>query len=477
MKRCLAALFVLAALALPARAHFLWLVPDKTAPGKPVTAKAIFSDSLEPDTNVPITKVAQTKLWLRGADGVTSEGKWTEGKHAYTITLPDGHPRSIIAGVCHYGVFQRGKEEPVLLHYYAKTVVSPEGSGSFRSDQMKNLFKGMEQIPLDIDMASNKPGLLVVWKGKPLAGAEVVVITMPPGKDIKLKTDEEGLFRPPFADLGPDVSLIGLRVSHTEPTAGTHDGKDYKAVRHYLTYVSSVSKAAKIKKVEPAAVLVQSQPKEDPAASKLLADARAARANWHNFPGFTADLTVNFDGKTHSGKLTVSGKGKVKVDVADEEAREWARRELASLVAHRMDDSTALETPCAFVDDNAHHPLGRAVRVLSDELHSSYRIRDRQIIEVNRRMKDARFTITVLENRITPEKQFLPVSYVVSTWDVNSPALLKSQTHYHTWTRLASFDLPETLLVVTAIGNAPPGAATGQLQARSLKLLGHRLLQ
>jgi hypothetical protein len=352
MKRCLSALAMLAALAAPARAHFLWLVPDPAAAGNPVTAKAIFSDSLEPDTNVPVTKVAKTRLFIRTVGGQITEGKWAEGKHAYTITLPADQPRSVLAGVCQYGVFQRGQEEPVLLNYYAKTVVSPAGAGPFRKGTMDRLSEGMDQIPLDINLAPpNKPGLQVVWKGKPLAGAEVVIITSPPGKDIKLKTDDEGLVQPPFADLGPDVRLIGLRVSHTEAKSGKLDGKEYKAVRHYLTYVSSRgNKAAKVKPVEPAAVPVQAQPEEDPAASILLAEARAA---WRNFPGFTADLTVNFDGKTHPGKLALSGTGKVKVDVADDAARGRGHPQprAPALPASPLSSSPARTSPGAAASD------------------------------------------------------------------------------------------------------------------------------
>jgi uncharacterized GH25 family protein len=466
MKRCLSALVVLAALALPARAHFLWIVPDQDAAGKPLTAKAIFSDTLEPDTNVPVTKIAKTKLYFRTADGKTTEGKWTEGKHAYTITLPNDK-RCLVVGVCHYGVYQRGEEEPVLLNYYAKAVVDAANSQPSDEAEGKNLLQGMEQIPLDITARPGKPGPVVVWKGQPLAGAEVVIVTAPKGKDIKVKADADGVVQLPLADLGPDVTKIGFRVSHTEPKAGKLDGKEYKAVRHYLTLVGTVRKSAVFKKVSPKISPDKEQTKEDPAASKLLAEARAARANWNSFPGFTAELTVNFDGKTYPGTLTVSGTGKVKVDVADDAAREWARRELASLVAHRMDNSSALDTPCTFLDDNAAHPLGRAVRVLNDELHSSYRIRDRQIIEVNRRMKDSRFTITVIENRLNAEKRFLPVSYVVNYWDVGTGALQKSQTHHDAWTRVGSFDLPTSVLVVTA--------TEGRLEARSLTLAGHRL--
>src|SRR5262249_39369297 len=134
----------------------------------------------------------------------------------------------------------------------------------------------------------------------------------------------------------------------------------------------------------PTGAATAEPPKDaDPAATKLLAEARAARASWNQFPGFSADLEVNLDGKVVKGRVEVNPKGKVKLDLPEGEAHDWARRQLGSIVGHRMDGGTSLETPCAFADDNAHHPLGRAIRVLNDEFHSSYRIRDRQIIVVN----------------------------------------------------------------------------------------------
>jgi hypothetical protein len=209
------------------------------------------------------------------------------------------------------------------------------------------------------------------------------------------------------------------------------------------------------------------KPSENPEATKLLADARAARANWDNFPGFQANVEVNIEGKVHKGPLTVSSDGKVTLKIDDPEAAKWAERQLSSLVGHRLDNSNDANTPCAFADDNTHHPLGRAIQVLNDEFHSSYRIRDRQVIVVNRTQKESRFTITVLENRLNENKQYLPVSYVVSYWDVKGETLKRSDTHHHTWKRVHTFDLPLELLVVSA-------TPTKQ-EARSLKLSGHRL--
>src|SRR5439155_20362585 len=109
-----------------------------------------------------------------------------------------------------------------------------------------------------------------------------------------------------------------------------------------------------------------------------------------------------------------------------------------------------------------------ALRVLNEEFHSSYRVRDRQIIVVNRTMPGSRFTIIVLENRVNQEKQFLPRSYVVNTWDLKTDALKSSQTFHQRWTRVGKYDLPSGILVVTA-------SSDGKLASRRLKLSNHKL--
>jgi hypothetical protein len=211
-------------------------------------------------------------------------------------------------------------------------------------------------------------------------------------------------------------------------------------------------------------------PHPDPAATKLLADARAARLNWTDFPGFAAGLSVNIDGKVHHGQVTVQSDGKLKLDLEDKAAQAWARRVLGSTVSHRLDSGSSPDTPCAFADDVTDHPLGRAILVLNDEFHSSYRIRDRQVIVVNRNMpqQGIRFTITVLRNIRTKDKKFLPASFVVSTWDTKIGGLRSTETHHQTWKRVGKFWLPRETLVVTATAD--------KLEARSLKLADHRLL-
>lgn len=200
----------------------------------------------------------------------------------------------------------------------------------------------------------------------------------------------------------------------------------------------------------------------DAGATKLLADARAARAVYHDFPGFNADIEINLDGKTTRGRVEVSDTGKVTLHLENADAEKWAKSTLASIIGHRLSSGPDEETPCAFVDEDTHHPLGRAIRVLNDEFHSSYRIRDHQVIVVNRQVPGAHFTITVMKNVVTEKYKYLPACYVVNTWDAKKEALTSSETHHQTWQRVGAFDLPKETLTVKA--------TAGKLEARSLKL-------
>jgi hypothetical protein len=322
-------------------------------------------------------------------------------------------------------------------------------------------FRAWDRLPLEV-VAAEGNAVRVLWHGKPLAGAEVAVLGPGKEKAVEGKTDEDGRFR--LGDAPPGPGVYGVRARHVEDKSGEHEGKKYTSVRHYATFTFAVPEG----RGSQASAGTGAKPAADPAATRLLADARAARAVWENFPGFSADVEVNVDGKVSRGRVTVDAKGKVALQADDPAAEQWARRVLGSVVAHRMAGGEG-ETPCAFAGGDADHPLGRAVRVVDDEFDSSYRVRDRQILVVNRTMKDARFTITVLENRLMEGKQYLPVYYVVNYWDAKGGALTRSEAHRQTWERVGRFDLPRAVFVLTA-------GAGGQ-EARSLTLSDLRLAE
>ena len=457
MQRLLFSVVLLAAAALPVRAHFIWVLPADNTDTK--TAHVIFSDSLKPDTDELLKKIAKAEAYGRAADGKTVTLKLADGKQMFNVTAPNAEAHEI-GVVLQYGVTQRGDDPAFLLNYYAKGFT---GINRDKPDEKFNqniLPNPWDKLPLEIvPVMDSKPAAKVLWQGKPAADAEVVLYV--PGKDKpnELKTDKDGRFA---LDEPKATGVYAMRVRYVEKKEGEHGGKKYKEVRHYATMTFPVEVSKTLHKEDPPAKAEEPKRVADPAATKLLAAARAARDTWTNFPGFTADIAVNLDGKVTKGTVKVSDKGDVELDVPDSGASKWAKAELGSIVGHRFNSGPASDTPCAFADDVTDHPLGRAIVVLNDEFHSSYRIKDRQIMVVNRNMKDSHFTITVMENRLSEEKKFLSSIFTVSTWDNGTGALLSSATHHQEWKRVGKFDLPAGLTVVTA--------TNGKLEARSFTM-------
>src|SRR5262249_39377410 len=77
------ALVALVGLVVPARAHFIWLLPPKDRQGG--QAQMVFSDALEADKNVPIAKIENTKLFARKSDGKSVGVIDKLGKHQIEV--------------------------------------------------------------------------------------------------------------------------------------------------------------------------------------------------------------------------------------------------------------------------------------------------------------------------------------------------------------------------------------------------------
>lgn len=448
MKRIVGSLVLLAVFVGAARAHFVFLLPKADG-----SVSAVFSDNLEPDREELLEKIKHATFAVQAGDKM-AKLKATKDGDVLKITGAGKGP-AWVHGVCPYGVVEKGKE-PFLLTYYARSLINDTMP---RTLITRHTTPSITTMKLDLLIKPQKDAAFVqvLWNGKPVSGAEVVAYV--PGKKgtSKMETDAMGLAR-----LGPatENGTYALRARHVVKKKGELKGKKYSEERAYATMTFLVSDLRKV------SADVSKRPAEDAEATKLLADARAARASWSGMPGFSADVTVNNEGRSSSGKMSVDAKGKVTLKLDGDDAP-WARAMLSSVVGHRMDDASTLTTPCAFPDDVTDHPLGRAIRVLNDEHHSSYRIRDRQVIVVNRTAGPVRFTITVLENRQNAEKKYLPASYVVNTWDKKTDALSRSVTHHNTWVRVGSYDLPDVLTIVTA--------EAGKQTTRTIRLSGHKL--
>jgi N-acetylneuraminic acid mutarotase/uncharacterized GH25 family protein len=217
MKSWILSLAALALINAPLLAHFVWIVPNM---GNRAQALVILSETLEPDEAVSIAKVASTRLALRDRTGKVSELTLNKGEHACRVDLPK-EEFDALAGVCQYGVMQRGDSKPFLLAYYPKLLGhKPEASKPW--DKL-----ALEIVPVAADRYQ------VTFHGKPVADAEVVVVA--PGGESKepIKTDAKG----EFSLRADKAGLYGIRARHFETKSGEHEGKKFAEVRHYATLV------------------------------------------------------------------------------------------------------------------------------------------------------------------------------------------------------------------------------------------------
>jgi uncharacterized GH25 family protein len=225
MKRLIAVL-ILTFSAASARAHFIWLLPVDDRNAEEV--RMVFSDTLAPDDNVPITKIAQTKLFGRAPNGDTFQVKMIEAKDAYRVTLAkDG--LLLVAGTCNYGVIDK-KGESFLLMYHPKTTQKK----GFVKEAPAWLFKGTSDLPLEfVAVDGGKPVYKVLWQGKPAADVEVVLHVPGLDKAIERKTDANGQFELAEPRKG---GIYGMRARFVERKEGELDGKKNREIRHYATF-------------------------------------------------------------------------------------------------------------------------------------------------------------------------------------------------------------------------------------------------
>jgi len=198
------------------------------------------------------------------------------------------------------------------------------------------------------------------------------------------------------------------------------------------------------------------------AAVTLFEEALAARAAWKDFPGFRAALTGNLDGRSFDGTVTIDAKGKVTFADTDPSREEsvapWVQEQLESIVQHRMArPAGAGERPrpvLRFGESKDDHPLGRLLIFDGGKFASSYRVKDKQIMVVNRHVGKENMTITVLDNDRNTEGLFLPRSYTVQYWDATTGDLKRTETVQDRWQRVGLWDLParHTVTMATSSG-------------------------
>ena len=351
-------------------------------------------------------------------------------------------------GRCEYGVVGRPGEKAFLLRHYPKAVVGVA--------EEVNRMRPLREVPFEIQAtfesgpkpagsasghgpaASAGPSgvvrLVALRDGRPVPGAVFTALDPDMSEEtITAGADGTASWSPP----APGRYAVAVR--ETIPRPGTLEGKGYDEIREFASLSFDWPLEGRA---------------ADDAADALFADAVAHRATWQDFAGFSADVAGWFDGREFAGKVTVKADGEVQIQTESPAAKTWLQDQLDSLVMHRRPQTAATsgeKTPrFRFVEDSEGHPFGRLIAVEGGQMASSYRIKDHQIMVVNRRMGKRNMTITVLENQTNADGRFLPHSYVVQYWDAASGKLLSTETIQERWQRVGSLDLPVLHSVATA---------------------------
>lgn len=423
----------------PAAAHFVWVEPAPSA-----GVKVCFGEYPEKEGSPLLEKIERVRVHALEAGG-KRELKASRQSDHYLFAGMGSAP--VAVALLDYGILERPGTPPFLLRYEGQ-LIRGEGKALSAAD-LARWSRVESGLPLRAALApatGGKLALQVTLEGKPVQ-AEVTRVGS--ANEEKLKTSPEGRLELPLGQ-----GWQHLRIMAQDAKPARFEGKDAQFTRTYLSLM-----------FEAAGENSGAATKADADAVRILDEAHAARAHWGpNFPGFTADAVFSLNGQTARGRITVTADYNIQYDLGSKELENAIRPSFASLIMHRRAGNPTYQ---ATWRDSETHPLGRAIS-LNDELKSFYRVRDRQIMQVNRRMGSQRFTNNVFENEET-KLGFLPRFWNVAYYDNDTNALLRVSTTRVTWTWIGDVFLPATLETTNAHAEGT--------DASRLVLSNHRLLK
>lgn len=212
---------------------------------------------------------------------------------------------------------------------------------------------------------------------------------------------------------------------------------------------------------------------DDPQARELLRRAFENTARWQkDFAGFTADLTVNINGKETTGPVIVKGPREVSVQLGDAEVQKWAQEQLGMIAVHRGPRSFE-ESDGKYVltmeDDG--HPLG--TKLVIHGSNSFYRLNNNRITQINRSMAHPgmapfAFTINVEESALTQDQKHLTTKYTVYYYSPSDGKLNNVESFTDSHVRVGSSDLPATRRIISF--------ENGSVTVKNLTFKNHKLL-
>src|SRR5512147_2642314 len=212
---------------------------------------------------------------------------------------------------------------------------------------------------------------------------------------------------------------------------------------------------------------------DDPRARELLRKAFDNTARWQkDFKGFTADLTVNTNGKETKGPVMVQGPREVSVQLGDADVQKGAQEQLGMIAVHRGPRSfEESDGKYSLTMEEDGHPFG--TKLIIHGSNSFYRIKNNRITQINRTMAHPgmtpfAFTINVEESAVTQDQKNLTTKYTVYYYSPADAKLNNVESFTDTHVRLGSSDLPATRRIISY--------ENGTVTVKNLTFTNHRLL-
>jgi hypothetical protein len=439
----IAALAVWASAARDASAHFLFIhIGPVAEAGR--TAEVYFSEQAQAGDPTFIDKIAHTKLWVQKTPGQFQALQVRKASDRLRAFLPTSGSIAVI-GDCTYGVLSR--ETPFLLRHYPKAIAG-------KPADLNGLLPN-PNIPLEIvaTVDDQRVTFVALYQGKPVPQAVFTTIDSDlTNEELSAGADGRATWKP------PTTGRYSVYTRLVTKESGEFNGKKYQEVRNFAT-------------------IAFDWPLErrgaDPEAVALFQEAIATRAQWQAFPGFTAHISGDVDGRLFHGSVTVTADGAAKLDINDPPSESWVKDQLESIAMHRIAGaqgaSSDADPVLRFAEPGERHPLGKLLIFEGGSFASSYRVKDQQVMVVNRSMGKLNMTITVLDNERNTEGRYLPHSYVVQFWDAASGELKRTDTLQDRWQRVASWDLPSSHTMTTS--------SEAGLSVKQFELSEHEMLK
>jgi hypothetical protein len=212
---------------------------------------------------------------------------------------------------------------------------------------------------------------------------------------------------------------------------------------------------------------------DDPKAREMLRQAFEKTARWQkDFKGFTADLTVNVNGKEVSGPVTVKGPREVSVQLGDGDIQKWAQEQLGMIAVHRGPRSfEESDGKYSLTMEEDGHPFGTKLNIHGS--NSFYRLKDNRMTQINRKMAHPgmtpiAFTINVEESAITQDQKNLTTKYTVYYYSPTDGKLTNVESFTDSHVRVGSSDLPAARRIISY--------ENGEVIVKTLTFKNHKLL-